>query len=291
MSFSMNSSSQLQRDLLDVAGGRAHDRPADLSRAGERDLVDPGVFGHVVADLGARAGDNVHHAIRGAGLHEDAAELDGGAGRELGGLRDDGAARGERGGELPRREQHREVPRRDHADDADGLTHREADGVGDVLGDRLAVHVQGDAGVVLVDVGGHRDLGDRHAERLADLLREHGGERHQVRADAVGDLAQDIVALLGGRIAPGAAVEGAAGRVDREIDVGRAREGVGADELAVGGVEPLERLAALRGQPLAVDEHLEGLGLGGGPGVGGHRVASLSMRVAIGPGGLRREPA
>ena len=40
---------ELERRLLDRAGGELHDPPADDGRAGERDLVDVGVRGELLA--------------------------------------------------------------------------------------------------------------------------------------------------------------------------------------------------------------------------------------------------
>ena len=42
---------QLQRYLLDVRGSRPHDGAPNLGRAGEGDLVDLLVLGHVLTDL------------------------------------------------------------------------------------------------------------------------------------------------------------------------------------------------------------------------------------------------
>ena len=68
----------------------------------------------------AVAGDHVQDARRQAGRVRQLGERQGGERRELGGLQDDGAARGERRSDFPRHHQQREVPGDDLADDARG---------------------------------------------------------------------------------------------------------------------------------------------------------------------------
>ena len=68
---------ELQADLLHVLGGPAHDVLADLDRARERDHVDVLVAGEVVADLAARAGHDLEHALGQPGLLEDPARARG----------------------------------------------------------------------------------------------------------------------------------------------------------------------------------------------------------------------
>ena len=86
---------ELEGDLLVGAGDRPGDRPADLGRAGERDLVDVRVRDQRPAGL-AGAGDDVDDARRQVGLLADLGEQQRGQRRGLGRLEHDGVAAGQR---------------------------------------------------------------------------------------------------------------------------------------------------------------------------------------------------
>ena len=99
-----------------------------------------------------------------------------------------------------------------------------------------------------------RDLIDRGADRLAGVLRLEAAELVGPRLDGVGELEQQPAALAGGRVLPG--LEGGRGGVRGAIDVlGAGRLDLG-DDLAVGGVLDIERLARRRIDPFAPDELL-----------------------------------
>src|SRR5437867_2044308 len=108
---------ELERQLLAGACEPALDRLADLRRAGERDLVDGCVDERSSGP--AVAGDDVDDTRWQLRLADDVAEEERGQRRRLCRLEDDGVARRERGRELPRQHQQREVPRDDLARDAD----------------------------------------------------------------------------------------------------------------------------------------------------------------------------
>ena len=59
---------------LERAGGVPHDDPADLGRAGERDLVDAGVLDQGIAGRFAVAGHDVDHAGRKSCLERQLAQ-------------------------------------------------------------------------------------------------------------------------------------------------------------------------------------------------------------------------
>src|SRR5438874_2283364 len=110
--------SELERQLLAGAGKLALERPADLCRPGEGDLVD--IVG--LDDRGAGstvARDDVDDAGRQLRLTQDVAEQERAERRRLGRLQDDGVPCGERRRDLPREHQQREVPGNDLARDAD----------------------------------------------------------------------------------------------------------------------------------------------------------------------------
>ena len=112
---------ELQRHPLQRVGRGAVDDLADLGRAGEGDLVDVGMADQPVAGGLAKAGDDVEHAGREAGLGDQVGEAQRGQRGLLGGLQDDRAAGGERRRDLLHRHHQREVPRHDLGGDADRL--------------------------------------------------------------------------------------------------------------------------------------------------------------------------
>ena len=106
--------------FLSVPATDLRDRPADLGRAGERDLVDVRVLDQRAAGL-AGAGDDVDHARRQVGLLADLGEQQRGQRRGLGRLEHDRVAGGQRRRDLPGQHEQREVPRDDLAGHAQRL--------------------------------------------------------------------------------------------------------------------------------------------------------------------------
>ncbi len=149
---------KLERDTLQIAGGRADDRPSHLRRAREGDLVDPRMA-RQSRPRGRPAGHDVHHAVRDAGLRHDLGEAESGERRLLGRLDDARVAARERRSDLPRGDHQREVPRRDQAADADGLALRvvEDPSEGERVRQHLACELRDPAGVVakVLRSGGH----------------------------------------------------------------------------------------------------------------------------------------
>ncbi len=75
------------------------------------------------AGFGAVSGHNIDHTLRHARVGERADEVERGKRRILGRFDDAGVAADEGWEDLPRRNRHREIPRRDHPADADRLAH------------------------------------------------------------------------------------------------------------------------------------------------------------------------
>ena len=110
---------------------------------------------------------------------------------EVGRLEHDRVAVGERRRDLPGRDGDREVPRRDHADDADRLA-------GDLDvdarahgGELLAGEAQRLAGEEGEDLAGAGRLADALGQRLALLARQQAAEFLLAGEDLVGGLLQD----------------------------------------------------------------------------------------------------
>ena len=121
--------------------------------------------------------------------------------RLLGRLQHGRAAGADRRRQLPRRHQHRVVPRDDLPGDADRLAQRQAHRV---VGHRDDVAVDlGRQAAVVLEAG--RDVGDvefRLDDRLAGVARLELGELVGALADDPGDLEQDAAAVLRRRVLP-----------------------------------------------------------------------------------------
>ena len=227
--------------FLSEPGDRLGDRPADPGGAGEGDLVDVRVLDERLAGR-AGAGDDVDDARRQVGLLADLGEQQRGERRGLGRLQDDGVAAGQRRGDLPRQHQQREVPGDDLAGDAE----RRAAVAG-------VLELVGPAGVV-EEVGG--DLRDVDVARLLDRLavvdRLQDGQLAAALLDDPGDPVEVLGALAARHPAPGPRV-GAAGGLDRGVDVGLVGLGDLGEHLLGGGADGLEARAVAVDE-LAVDE-------------------------------------
>ena len=175
---------ELERDGLDVRlADRPQQRPADLGRAGERDLVDARMAREGVADDRAGTGHDVEDAVGQAGLGRQLGEAQGAQRRLAGRLEDDRVAGRERRAELPGGDDQRVVPGHDRGDHADRLAGDERQRVGPGRAD-LAVDLVDRLGVPLERRGGARDVHpERVADRLADVERLEQGELVEVLAD------------------------------------------------------------------------------------------------------------
>ncbi len=238
----------IRRDLGDVLAG--------VGVAGDRDHPDLGVPDEVVADGRAGARDDVEDAGR-EDACGDLAEDQGGQRGAGGGLEDDRVAGGEGRPDLPAGHHDRVVPRRDRGDHADRLAPDHRGEAGRVLVDRLAFHEACATGEEAQVVDDDRDLVDGGANGLAGVLRLEAAELLAARLEGVGELEQHPAPLGGRRVLPG--LEGGRGRVGGAIHVLGIRRLDPRDDLAVGRVLDIERLARRGIDPFAADELLVGL--------------------------------
>jgi hypothetical protein len=242
---------QLEGQPLQRAGGLAHDRLADLGGTGEGDLVHARIVHQRHADLAAGAGDDVEDALRQPRLLAQLGELERGQRRLRGRLQHHGVAGGQRGGDLPRREQEGEVPGHDCADHADRLPQREREGVVPQR-QRLAVDLAGPAAEVPEHLGRERDLDLAGIEqRLAGAQALQPRHLVQVLLDQLAQPPHDPPALVGAHLGPRALVEGLAGRRHRGVDVALVGFADGGQELLVGRIDGLIGFPGHRRLPLA----------------------------------------
>ena len=206
-----------------------------------------------VADRDPVTGDHVQHAGR-QHLLRELAQAERRERRLLGRLHDLDVAGRERRPDLPDRHHQRVVPRRDPGDDAERLAADDRRVALDVLRGGLALERASRAGEEAEVVGreGHLVAGDRH--RLADVAGLELGQLVGVLLDQVGQLQQELGAVLGrlrGPLRPGLL-----GRRHGALDILLPAARHLGDHLTRGRVEHLHRLARRRLDPLAADEVL-----------------------------------
>ena len=175
--------------------------------------------------------DDVDDTGRQADVAAHLRECQGGQGCPLSGFQHHGVPHRDRRGDLPRKHQHREVPRDDLARDAKRLVARE-----------LCAHDLRPPGVVAEVPGHERDV---DVPGLADGLAVVHRLEHREVAAVLLQVAGDRVEVPGALVpaAPRPRRERIASGCDRRVDVGRRRLGDLCDRLCVAGVDRCERLA------------------------------------------------
>ena len=201
-----------------------------------------------LADHRAEPGDEVEAPARQPGLLEDLGQDERVQRRHLAGLHDNRATGGERRRDLRADLMQRVVPRRDAADDADGLAYHER--IANLL---LELDIE--------DEVRHRAERHRRQPRLnhlrepvghADLAADERGDLLAARGQRLGDGAQELRAR--GHRRGGPRVEGAAGGFDRAINVGGGALRHAAHDLLRGRVDHVDAAVAGRLDPFAADE-------------------------------------
>ena len=223
------------------------DALAGPRRAREADHVDARVGGDRLADDRAGTGDQVEHAGRKADLVHDLGEDERVERGDLARLEHDRAAGRERATDLADDLVERVVPRRDRADDADGLLDDEA--VADLLFELERVEQRGERLHVARGQPGldHGRPRDRHA----DLAGDHLGDLGRAGLEGLVEADQVLLALLDRCGRP--ALECGAGRLDGLVDVaGRALRDR-AHHLFGAGIDDLDRSRSVGGNPGTVD--------------------------------------
>ena len=182
---------ELQRDPLQGVGGAGHHFLAGLGGAGEADLTDVRVLGHLAAQV-VGVGDHVQHAGRDQILHqfgEPQRGERGGCGR----LQDHGVAGQERGGHLEGHQDQREVPGHDGPHDAE----RSATNFDPCIG-RIGHHLrrQVEAGEIAEEGRSAEDLAHGVLQRLALFLGQQARQLGYIGLDRVGHGHQDGATLV-----------------------------------------------------------------------------------------------
>ena len=133
----------------------------------------------------ALAGQHGEHALGQAGLERELADPHRGQRRDLGRLQHDGVAGGQRRGEAPAGDRHREVPGHDHADHAERLAERHVEAAGHR--DLATEQPLGGGGVVVEAVADVAGLPAGVADGVAGVLDLEPRQLLDVRVDDGGE--------------------------------------------------------------------------------------------------------
>ena len=232
----------------------------DRGRSGERNRAHLGMLDHRRAYLAAKAGDDVDYAGGNSAIGQRLHKVERRQRRVLRRLDHRGVAGDQRGEQLPRRNRHGKVPRRDHGADAQRLANRHGEFVGQLRRHGRAEQATAFAGGVVAAI----DRLLHVAARLLDHLAHLAGHLLRVLFFA-GDqdlrrLVQHFGTARRGDQAP--LLERLFGGVHGQVDILLVGFLEDADDLAgVGRVQVLEGAAGAALHPLAADKILIGFRL------------------------------
>ena len=248
---------ELEVDVLEVVSGVPHHLHPGLARAGKRDHGHVRVLDEPVADRTTAAVDDVHDAGRNSSLGEQLDEALTQKRRVGRGLEDDRVPADERRCDLPGGNRDREVPRRDHADDADRLAHAHVELVLELGRGRLAEQAPAFAAHVEAHVDCFLNVASGLGEHLAHLAGHQLRDLVLLVGEQPAEAEEDLAAARGRDKAP--FLVGGLRGVDGLVDVLGARAREDAERLAGRRALRLEGLARRSVDPLAADVVLEAL--------------------------------
>ena len=217
------------------------------ARSRERDHGNVRVLDEPLPDIAAATVDDIHDAPRDTGLDEQFDKALAERGRVGRRLEDDRVAADERGRDLPRGNRDREVPRRDHANHADGHPYAHVELVAKLRRRRLAEEPPPLAGHVEAHVDRFLHVSAGFRKHLPHLTRHQERELVLVLTDEGAEAVEHLAA--GGRRHEAPLLVGLAGGGDGPVDVVRARAWEGPDQLARRRRAALERSRRRRRPP------------------------------------------
>ena len=205
---------EFEGDALDRRGGAGHDLLPGLGRPGEADLGDARMRGHVRAEV-VLVGDDIDYA-GGEDVGAQFSDLERRQRRRRRRFDDHCIAGEQRGRQLERDDQHREVPRDDQADDAERFAALLDPAIVIVLDD---LGRQFHPGEVAQEGRGVGHFGARFGERLALFLGQQTRQVGGVGVDRVGQFHDARAAVLERGLRP--ALERGIGSGDGFVELGR----------------------------------------------------------------------
>ena len=192
-------SPEFEAQLHDLVGRLPHEQPSHLGRTSESQLAD---F-RILADFGAERcgvanGDNTEQPRGNAGLFGQDAQSDSRERGQVGRLEDHRATRRKCRRDLAHRHSAREIPGRNAADDADGLTDHEQSLVLLVTGNDVSIQALCFLRIPLCIGGAIEDLSLRLIERLAHLRDQDRREIVEISDQEIVVSAKDQATLFSG---------------------------------------------------------------------------------------------
>ena len=252
---------QFQRHLGEVLGRIAHDMARRLRTAGKADARDQGMGGqHPPARL-AKAGYDVNHAFRKARFLDQLGEFQHRRRRVFRGLQHHRVAGRERRADLDRDQEKLTVPRHHGGDDAERFACREDAEVGFVDRQRLAMHLVGEAGVEVEELGDVLRLPARFLQHLAGVDRLSAAQIFRLVGQKIAQPAQILAAFRRRHRRPRPFAERPVRGLDGAIDIAFGRRRDLGPHGTCRRVDAIERRAVPGVTPRAVDEHLIGIRL------------------------------
>ena len=210
---------------------------------------------HRRAHFAAEAGDDVNDARGNAAVGQRLHEVQRRERRVLRRLDHRGVAGDQGREELPRRNRHREIPRRDHGADAERLANGHSKLVGQLRRHRRPKQAAAFAGGVIAAIDGFLNVTARFLDDLAHLARHQLRILFLARDQDLRRLVQHLSAARCGHQSP--RLEGLLGRLDGCVHIFTIGPLEDADHLArVGRIQVLESVAGVALHPLAVDKVL-----------------------------------
>src|SRR5271167_3344631 len=247
---------QLQRAMLERLRRFLSNGTADRCRTGQRNCAYLRMLDHWGANFAAESGDDVHHAWWNTGLMQRLHKVEYRERRVLCGLDNGGVAGDQRGEQLPGRNRHGEVPRCDHGADAQRLTDRHRELVGQLRGDGRSEQTAALAGGVVTTIDGLLHVAARFLDDLPHLAGHVARVLFFARDQQLSRLVKHLAAARRRYQTP--LLEGLARGLDRLVNILFAGFLEDADHLAgVGGIKILKGAAGAAFDPLTSDKVLE----------------------------------
>ena len=247
---------EFERQSLEGLRRVARDVTARVLATGEGDLVDAGMRGQCLADIGAEAGDDVDDAGGEAGFLDETREFQRRGRGEFRWLEYHGAARRQRRREFPCRQQQRRIPRRDRRYHADRFVAGVGEHVGLVDRHHRALDLVGEPTEVIEPLRDVTDLPAHLGIELAVVLHLGRGKMIDVTQNQIAELAQKLAALRRMHVRPRAALQRLTRGGDRLIDVALIAFRNPRPRLRQKRIDGLKAFTGFGGLPLAADETL-----------------------------------
>src|SRR5580698_2105697 len=253
---------EFERTMFEALGCDLAYNSAYGAGSGQRNGFDVGMLRQRAAYFGAETSDDVDDAFGQAGVDQGADEVKSGKRGVLSGLDDTSVAADDGWQQLPGWNCHGEIPRGDHAADAERLADGHGKLVGKFGGGGGAEHAAAFAGHVVGGVDGLLDVAASFFQHFAHFAGHVTGEFFFAAQQDFGGAIDDLGAARSRHQSP--LFEGMFGGLDGGFNIRRTGLLEDADHVtSVGGIAIFESVAGRGFDPFAINEILINLGAGG----------------------------